>query len=291
MNSIFRRLFVRRPCRLLVCSAIGASVVLCVSTGGAAGPAGNALGRQGADRGAAQRIRTDTANQIDSIPTGTVLPVLLPSISSKKLKEGDKITARVAQDVPLGSGAKIRRGAKVIGTVVSNKTLGAGNGAKLTIRFASVVQDDKPIPTRTSLRALASSLEVDDAQIPTTGPGESDVYDWLPTRQIGGDVVYGKGGPVARGSQVLGESTYQGVFVKLAENPEGQCRGPIGGNDRPQAVWLFSADACGLYGFANLQIRHAGRTEPTGEIELESKKGPVQIRSGGGALLRVVGGA
>jgi hypothetical protein len=271
MNSIFRRLILRRPTRFLALPAISASLFLCVATGGAVPP-----------------IPADAANQIDSIPAGTVLPVLLPAISSKKVKRGDKITARVAQDVPLGSGAKIRRGAKVIGTVVSNETPGAGIDAKLTIRFGSVMQGDKPMPIRTSLRALASSLEVDDAQIPTSGPGESDVYDWLPTRQIGGDVVYGKVGPVARGSQVLGESTYQGVFVKLAENPDGQCRGAIGGNDRPQAVWLFSADACGLYGFANLEIRHAGRTEPTGEIELESQKGEVQIRSGSAALLRVV---
>jgi hypothetical protein len=78
------------------------------------------------------------------------------------------------------------------------------------------------------------------------------------------------------------------VFVKLTENPDGQCRGPIGGNDRPQAVWLFSADACGLYGFANLEIRRTGRTEPTGEIMLESKKGAVQIRTGSAALLRVL---
>jgi hypothetical protein len=275
MNSIFRRLILRGPCRFLVSSAIGASLFFCVETGGAAGPLGNALGRQGADGSTAPRMPADTANQTDSIPAGTALPVLLAAISSKKLKAGDKITATVAQDVPLESGAKIRRGDKVIGTVVSNETPGAGKGVKLTIRFGFVVQDGKPIPILTSLRALASSLEVDEAQIPMSGPGESDVYNWLPTRQIGGDVVYGKGGPVARGSQVLGESTYQGVFVKLAENPEGQCRGPIGGNDRPQAVWLFSADACGLYGFANLQIRHAGRTEPTGEIELESKKGPV----------------
>jgi len=272
MNSIFRRLILHQPCLFLVCCAIGSSLFLCLTTV-AAGPG---------------RIPTDTANKIDSIPAGTALPVLLPSISSKKLKEGDKITARVAQDVPLESGAKIRRGANVIGTVVSNDVPGTGNGAKLTIRFESVVQDGKLIPIRTSLRALASSLEVHDAQIPTTAPGESDVYDWLPTRQIGGDVVYGKEGPVARGERVLGESTYQGVFVKLVENSEGHCRGSIGGNDRPQAVWLFSANACGLYRFANLELRHAGRTEPVGEIVLESKKGPVQIRSGSAALLRVV---
>jgi hypothetical protein len=223
------------------------------------------------------------------IPLGTILPVILPAISSKKARAGDKIRAKLAQDVPLPGGGKIRQGTTLVGEVVSSTGGGPHQAASLAIRFDSVVERGKATRIQTNLRALASTMEVEDAQTPTSGPGESDVYDWLSTRQVGGDVVYGKEGPVARGSKIIGKSTYQGVFVKALPSTDGGCRGEVAGNDRPQAVWVFSADACGVYGFGDLEIRHAGRTEPVGEIVLESKRGPVQMRGGSGALLRVVG--
>jgi hypothetical protein len=239
---------------------------------------------------ASRFTESSPAASVDNIPAGTILPVLLPSISSKHAKAGDKIKGKIAQDVLLGGGAKIRAGATVLGAVVSSTSAGPGRSAILTLKFDVLVQQGKSIPIRTNLRALASLREVEDAQTPTSGPGETDVYDWLSTRQVGGDAVYGKEGLVARGSQILGKSTYQGVFLKALASEDGRCRGEVAGNNGPQAMWVFSADACGLYGLSNLEIRHAGRTEPAGEIVLESKRGAVQIPSGSGALLRVEAG-
>ena len=145
---------------------------------------------------------------VDKIPAGTILPVLFPSISSKHAKAGDKIKGKIAQDVLLSGGAKIPRGATVLGTVVSSTSAGPGRGTILTLKFDALVQHGKSTSLRTNLRALASVREVEDAQTPTSGAGETDVYDWLSTRQVGGDAVYGKEGPVARGSQILGKSTY-----------------------------------------------------------------------------------
>jgi len=237
--------------------------------------------------GCAQTVDARSDSSDNGVPAGTILPVILPAISSKKLKEGATIKAQLAQEVRLAGGARIRRGTLILGRVVSNTTAGPGYGATLTIKFDTLIEQRKSMPIRMNLRALASVREVQDAQLPMSGPGESDVYDWLSTHQIGGDVVYGKQGSVARGSQIVGESTYSGVFVDVAANANGQCRGEVAGNNRRQAVWVFSSDACGLYGFTDLEIRHAGRTEPVGEISLESQRGPVQIRSGSGALLRI----
>src|SRR5262249_45906295 len=149
-------------------------------------------------------------------------------------------------------GVKIRRGTTVLGSVISNASAGPGHGATLTLRFDTLVQRKKSTAIRTNLRALASTLEVEAALSPMSGPGESDVYDWLSTQQVGGDVVYGKQGPVARGSQIVGESTYDGVFAKVLANAPGRCRGVVAGNNQPQSLWVFSADACGLYGFTDL---------------------------------------
>jgi hypothetical protein len=227
----------------------------------------------------------------DTIPAGTILPVRLPAISSAKVMKGDTLKASLAQDVPLPTG-KIRRGTSVLGSIRSTSALAPGAGANIAVSFDTLVQHGKSTPIQTGLRALASTMEVQEAQIPTFGAGQSDVYDWLSTRQVGGDVVYGKGGPVVAESGTVGKSVYAGgVLVQLLANAQGGCRGSIAGDDRPQALWVFSAAACGLYGFQHLQIRHAGRTAPLGEIILESTKGPVRIRSGSGALLRVITGS
>jgi hypothetical protein len=139
----------------------------------------------------------------------------------------------------------------------------------------------------TNLRAFASALEVEFAQIPTIGPGKGDVYDWLATTQVGGEIVYGKGGEVTNGDRVVGRSVYDGVLAQVNAREGTKCRGPIEGNDQPQAFWIFSSAACGAYGFSRVTIAHAGRTDPQGEIVLVSERGPVKIRSGSGMLLRV----
>jgi hypothetical protein len=76
-------------------------------------------------------------------------------------------------------------------------------------------------------------------------------------------------------------------WFRLGSRPGTKCRGALDGNDQPQAVWVFSSDACGLYDFRNVTLTHAGRTSPVGETRLESPKGNLNIPSGSGLLLRV----
>lgn len=221
-----------------------------------------------------------------TIPPGTILPVRLNSLSSEKNKPGDVIKARIMQDVPLENGRKLRVGSSVLGRVVDVQSASSGR-ATLAIEFDSVVHGKERIPVRTHLRAVASTLEVEFAQIPPIGPSESDVYDWLPTTQIGGEVVYGKGGEVTNGDRVVGRSVNDGILAQPGSKEGSECRGPVEGNDRPQAFWVFSSDACGVYGFSKLTIGQTGRTDPQGKIVLGSEHGPVKIRSGSGMLLRV----
>jgi hypothetical protein len=222
-----------------------------------------------------------------SIPPGTILPIRLGSLSSEKAKKGDVIKARIMQDVPLGNGSKLRAGSTVLGRVMDVNPASSGKKASLGMKFDTVVEGKESIPITTHLRAIASTLEVEFAQVPKVGAGESDVYDWLTTVQVGGEVVYGKGGKVYNGGRVVGRSVYDGVLAQVNAREGTKCHGPVEGNDHPQAFWVFSSDACGAYGFPAMTISRAGRADPRGEIVLVSERGPLKIRSGSGMLLRV----
>jgi hypothetical protein len=223
-----------------------------------------------------------------SIPVGTVLPAQLSSsLSSRKNKPGDRITARIMQDVPLSPGRKVRAGAKVIGHVVSVAAARDGHPAEITLQIDRLNFAHHSVPVNTSLRALASMMEVEDAQVPPMGPDRGTPWAWETRNLIGGEVAYGQGGPVVHGGEVVGQSLFGGVLVPAKANANSGCRGEVGGNNQLQALWVFASDACGVYGMDDVQITHAGRTPPLGQIVLTSKTGNVDIRSGSGMLLRV----
>lgn len=133
-------------------------------------------------------------------------------------------------------------------------------------------------------------MQINEAQIPPIGPSESDVYRWLTRVQVGGDVVYGDGGIVTTADNpddVVGKSVAGGVLGRLRAKEGTPCSGAVDGNDRPQALWVFSADACGVYGLEHMRITHAGRTDPVGVIVLTSDRDDLKIAAGAGMLLGV----
>jgi len=231
----------------------------------------------------------------EAIPAGTVLPVQLKSsLDSLKSRPGQRITARITQDVPLPParqaqqrlGSKIPAGAKVTGHVTELATNG-GIGPTVSLRFDAVNFRGHTIPVTTNLRAMASMMDVEDAQVPPVGTDRGTPWAWMNTIQIGGEAVYGQGGEVTHGSQVVGQYAPGGVLVRLSDKPGSSCRGAVEGNDRPQALWVFSSDACGLYGFRDLKIKHAGCTAPLGQITLVSTSARLHVSAGSGLLLRV----
>ncbi len=225
-----------------------------------------------------------------AIPAGTVLPAqLISSLNSQKSKSGQSITARIMQDVPLSPQNRIHAGAKVMGHVVMVRAGKDGQSAAITLRFERLKFAHQSLPISTSLRALASMMEVEAAQVPPSGPDRGTPWAWTTRNLIGGEVAYGENGPVARGDEIVGRALADGVLVPLRANPTSGCRGGFAGNNQPQALWVFASDACGVYGIPDLQIAHAGRTAPVGEITLTARPENLNVRSGSGMLLRVNG--
>src|SRR5882757_642295 len=166
---------------------------------------------------------------------------------------------------------------------------GKTTNAKIVFRFDTLEINHRKIPMLASLRALAGFMEVQSAQTPEFSPGFGTPYIWATTRQIGGDEVYGVGGPVTNQSdETMGKGVYGGVLVHVRAQPESGCRGPLDSEDRLQALWVFSSDACGVYGIPRVKIAHAGRTEPLGEISLIADQQNLLVRGASGMLLRVV---
>ena len=108
----------------------------------------------------------------DKIPAGTmILPVQLnSSLRSDKARVGEQISARVMQDVPLPGGRKIHAGAKVIGHIVSTRPAANGMIADLSLRFDTLAMGKRSVSIITNLRALATMMDVSEAQIPESGP-------------------------------------------------------------------------------------------------------------------------
>lgn len=223
------------------------------------------------------------------IPAGTILPVaLIHGFSSKNAKANQPIAARVMQDIPLAASSKIPTGAKIFGTVLSTEPAAHHGTARITFRLDRLQIGNKSFPVITNLRAIAGFVEVQFAQTPETSPGFGTPWPWVTTRQIGDDEVYGVGGPVTdRNGQKVGHGVFGGVLVRVRTPEGGDCRGAMDSDDRLQALWVFSSDACGVYGMDGVKILHAGRSEPVGEITLQADQRDVVVRGGDALLLRV----
>ena len=223
--------------------------------------------------------------QSESIPAGTIIPVILNStLRSDKSGSGDAITATIMQDVPLGTGETLRAGSKVAGHVVAAINPGKGSDEpRISFQFDQVRLGNRTIPITANLRAVASRTAVLAATPQLTSSEYADNQV-----QIGGDQIsYGNDGQVMVGSQVVGKYTSQGVLAYGGQDLGTPCRGMIDDNDNPQAFWFFSVNACGAYGFGDLTILHSGRTEPLGEVTLTSNGKLVKVGKGSAMLLRV----
>ena len=225
-----------------------------------------------------------TARQL---PAGTVLPVMLnTTLNSVKSKVGDRISGKLMQQVELPSGERIPAGARVHGIVTAVRSGAAGSPNLLEVRFERLVSGTTQYALTTKLRALASMLEVFDAQLPV---GTFDDYgtstsDWT-TVQIGGAAVYHGDGTVRHAMDIIGRTTELGEAVgKLQPDASRGCPPQPEFDARPQALWLFSPWACGTYGLDDLSIIRDEAAGPADAIALTSVR-RIEIRAGSGWLL------
>jgi len=224
------------------------------------------------------------------VPVGTILPASLENgLKAEEARKGEVVELRIKQDVPLPHGDKIPARSKVTGYVASAEPNTDGRGLNLSLRFDKLEYHDKTVQIVTSLRAMASYQAVRWSQTPMAGADPGTPAGWGTTVLIGGDIRYGDGAKVRTATkQVVGKGVRGGVLVHVRASPESGCEGPVDGDDHPQALWVFSSGACGLYDLKGVKIAHNGRSDPLGEITLSFDKESKKLESGTGMLLRIV---
>jgi len=222
------------------------------------------------------------------IPVGTFLPVMLnTNLDSDKSKVGEKIEAKLRQDVDLPDRATLKTGSELYGHIVSVKRGAPGAKAQVSFVIDHVKMNGKVYPITTSLRAAASMMAVYQARQPINpvAMDGSSVWDYN-TRQIGGDIVYGRK-DVRSGDGSVGMSPEPGAVIAVPRaNPDAGC--PAMDQKTLQSFWLFSTSACGVYGDedADMQIARQPAGNKNGDITLTAPK-RVLLRGGGGLLLVV----
>ncbi|MGB7439133.1 MAG: hypothetical protein WBR26_02245 [Candidatus Acidiferrum sp.] len=235
------------------------------------------------------RNRSDPVQTAASIPAGTVIPTrLAKTFSINGAQPGQAIEAKVAQDVPLPGGEKIAARATVNGSVVSVQDDQTDPGVKLHLKFNQLEEDKQTLTITAYLRAIASPIAVRSAQISSSGSDIGTPSGWADTVLIGGDVRYGDGGVVRNhAKEKVGKGVVGGVLVHVRANPGRGCEGPVNGNDYPQALWVFSSDACGVYDLKGVKVARFGKGSPIGEIVLHFDKDNMKLEAGTGILLRI----
>jgi len=223
---------------------------------------------------------------VQGIPAGTALPVALNStLDAKKDKPGSKIEARLMQDVRLPAGEKIKAGARVSGHIVAvSKT--TGGGSRMVLTFDQLTADGRTIPLVLSVRAIADSNSVFQAQVPINALSDAESSNQWVMRQVGGETVNRRLGLVGSDYGIVGRYDDGAPWGKLTAAVEGDCSA-ADGNGIEQALWVFSTSACGLYGLEGMKLVEDGRSDPLGQIALESTKN-LHIGGGSGWFLLVV---
>ena len=218
-----------------------------------------------------------------ALPAQTTLPVIFPhTISASRVHTGQAIEAKTTAPVRLSSGEVIPKGAKVTGHVVDSSAFAFDStpyaqqkAGVLAIQFDSINDRGQSIPLHMAVRAMADPL----ASWDTEKPQATDLDSSHTTTQVGGDQVTPW---IKEVSSSSGDTVgyMHGGFVYAHLLSSGGCDA----STTEQAMGVFSASACGLYGMPQDQMN----TKASGEtvtLVLSSTHHSPQIHANSQALL------
>lgn len=231
-------------------------------------------------------------SSVQLLSPGTTLPIQFErSVDTNHVHTGDAISAKTTQQVRLPNGQMLPAGAHVAGHVVTasafvfDKTPYAKQQAStLAIRFNSIASEGKTLPLRVYVRAMADPITVWDAQRPKS----TDLDPLSTTTQIGGDqVVPSQSEVTSQDGDTVGYRRRGGVYAHLI-SASGNGPQHCDASNTEQSMGLFSASACGLYGYTDVTLLSTGKTGDISTLVLASRRRSAKIWARSEALLEVV---
>jgi hypothetical protein len=229
-----------------------------------------------------------------TLPQSTAIPVsFVKSVDASKAKPGDAVTAKTMQVIVLPSGQTLAKGTVVEGHVVDavpfhfDQTPYAHQSpSQISIHFDSLHNGSAVIPVNLSVRAIASTMNSQEA----SRPHYLDETDRVgPTTLIGGAefTPFDKAIQSDNGDSI-GYNRKNGVFARLIPSaysgPGTSVR--CEGTETEQSVAIFSPGACGAYGFSGDYLSASGQ-DGSGTFTLAVRGRSVKLYAGSTALLQV----
>ena len=260
-----------------------------------------ARGQQGNTNTGANISANGTAdtngNASGSLGTGTTIDaVLTKSLDSKKVKEGDEVTAKTTQAVKGTGEATIPKGSKLIGHVTKASSRAKGDSeSSLGILFdRAEIGKGRAVPIHAVIQALASARQNTSAAMDMGGeqPGE------MP----GPGYPSGAGASSSNGGVVGGTVNGAGHTVGNTAGAVGQTAGNIGGgavgaaeggvNQTTEAAGAtmnstLNANSRGAIGLPGYTLQAVSGASTQGSV-IESTGKNVKLDSGTQMVLRVV---
>ncbi|GGH11437.1 hypothetical protein [Silvibacterium dinghuense] len=238
-------------------------------------------------------LLTSTCCLAQSAPAAPVLdaPITLPIIFTSNVAAhgshaGEGFQARTTQSVTLAGGQVLPKGARITGHVdtatpfvFDNTPYARQKTSVLSIRFDSVEVNHQAVPLNITVRAIADPVTSIEAQTPIN----HDIDPSGTTTQIGGDQRYPWNAPVTNeDGDIVAYSRHGGVYAHLIAS--GRCDA----STTEVSVGIYSASACGLYGFPQTTAEEMGSPSHPSVLTLASTHDSPRIWKGSTALLEVI---
>jgi hypothetical protein len=242
---------------------------------------------QGGSSSSATTTGTGISSNSNLASGTTILATLNKSVDAKKVKQGDEIDARAAQNVVSNGSVVIPRGSKLIGHVTEVKAREKGqNESSLGIAFdKAVLKNGQEVPLQASIRAIAAAPNNSGA----TNSPMADMGGMDSASSTSGDVgprtggVGGATGPVGSTAGTVGNTAGNvGSAAGGAVNSTVSGAGRTAGN----ATGELATNSQGVVGLQGLTLNSQAGTAASGSIITSTTKN-VKLDSGTQLVLQV----
>lgn len=228
-------------------------------------------------------IGTPSASSLSRI----VLPITFTrTVSANHAHAGDVVRAKTTQVARLATGEVIPAGSEVVGHVMAASSFiydhtpyATQQQAVLEIQFDSLRFAGRDLPLKVTVRAMADPLASREARIQKP----SDLNSFSAVSQIGGDeLVPSQTEVVDRNGDVVAYNRRDGVFAHLIAHDG------CDASNNEVSVDIYSASACGLYGFTAVTAKETGSTSSPSRLSLVSTRISPRIWKDSTALLEML---